>query len=76
MDYVPETVFRILKHWNKQKGTVPIGLVKVYAYQCFRAIAYIHAMGYCHRDIKPQNLLVQPDTHELNICDFGSAKKL
>ena len=55
---------------------MPILLVKVYAYQCFRAIAYIHAMGFCHRDIKPQNLLVQPDTHELNICDFGSAKKL
>lgn len=33
-------------------------------------------MGFCHRDIKPQNLLVHPDTHELNICDFGSAKKL
>ena len=32
MDYVPETVFRILKHYNKQKGTVPILLVKVYAY--------------------------------------------
>ena len=50
--------------------------MKLYAYQAFRGLAYIHALGICHRDIKPQNLLVDPDTHELKICDFGSAKRL
>lgn len=39
-------------------------------------MAYIHALGICHRDIKPQNLLVDPTNHVLKICDFGSAKKL
>ena len=82
MDYVPETVFRILKHYNKMKQPVPILLVKLYAYQAFRALAYIHALGICHRDIKPQNLLVYPgdeqktNPHVLKICDFGSAKRL
>ena len=69
-------MFRILKHYNKSKEKVPMILVKLYAYQCFRALAYIHALGICHRDIKPQNLLVHPDTHELKVCDFGSAKRL
>lgn len=76
MDYVPETVFRILKHYNKMKQQVPMILVKLYAYQAFRALAYIHALGICHRDIKPQNLLVYPDKHILKVCDFGSAKRL
>lgn len=76
MDYVPETVYRVLKHYNKIKQPVPILLIKLYAYQAFRALAYIHALGYCHRDIKPQNLLVDPTTHALKVCDFGSAKRL
>lgn len=50
-------------------------LVKLYSYQLLRALSYIHALGICHRDIKPQNLLVDPDTHELKVCDFGSSKK-
>lgn len=41
-----------------------------------RAIAYLEGVGICHRDIKPQNVLINPITKELKICDFGSAKKL
>ncbi|KAI3473499.1 hypothetical protein Pfo_031036 [Paulownia fortunei] len=32
--------------------------------------------GVCHRDLKPQNVLVDPLTHQVKICDFGSAKVL
>lgn len=41
-----------------------------------RALAHIHRSGICHRDIKPQNLLVNTETHQLKLCDFGSAKVL
>ena len=41
-----------------------------------RGLAYIHAQGIAHRDLKPQNLLLDPATHLIKICDFGSAKRL
>ncbi|KAL3920875.1 MAG: hypothetical protein SGILL_003040 [Bacillariaceae sp.] len=50
--------------------------VKLYLYQLSRALAHIHSLGICHRDIKPQNLLVNPKNQQLKLCDFGSAKAL
>lgn len=76
MDFMPETVYSIIKHYKRMKQSVPILLVKLYSYQMMRALAYIHTLGICHRDIKPQNVLVDPNTHILRLCDFGSAKKL
>jgi glycogen synthase kinase 3 beta len=58
------------------KTTMPILEVKLYIYQLFRALAYIHSQGICHRDIKPQNLLLDPNSGILKLCDFGSAKIL
>lgn len=51
-------------------------LFQLYMYQLFRSLAYIHSLGVCHRDIKPQNLLLDPETGVLKLCDFGSAKHL
>lgn len=51
-------------------------ILKLYMYQLFRSLAYIHSLGICHRDIKPQNLLLDPETGVLKLCDFGSAKHL
>ncbi|KAJ7973113.1 Protein kinase [Quillaja saponaria] len=77
LEYVPETVHRVIKHYNKINQRMQLIYVKLYFYQICRALAYIHnSIGVCHRDIKPQNLLVNPHTHQLKLCDFGSAKVL
>ena len=55
---------------------MPHAYVKVYMFQMFCALAHIHSLGVCHRDIKPQNLLVDTASHTLKLCDFGSAKIL
>ena len=76
MDFIPETLYRVLKYYTKMKQAFPNILIKLYSYQMFRSLAYIHGVGICHRDIKPQNVLVDPNTHILKLCDFGSAKRL
>ena len=76
LEYVPETVYRALRHYAKMKQTMPMLLIKLYMYQLLRSLAYIHSIGICHRDIKPQNLLLNPHTGVLKLCDFGSAKIL
>jgi glycogen synthase kinase 3 beta len=69
LEFVPETVYRASRYFNKMKSVMPI-------LQLFRSLAYIHSQGICHRDIKPQNLLLDPSTGVLKLCDFGSAKIL
>jgi len=76
LEYVPETVYSISRQHSKAKIALPLLYVKLYLYQLSRALSHIHALGICHRDIKPQNLLVNPETQQLKLCDFGSAKAL
>lgn len=77
LEYVPETVHRVVKYYNRMHQHMPLLSVQLYMYQICRGLAYIHGVvGVCHRDIKPQNLLVNPQTHQVKLCDFGSAKML
>ena len=49
---------------------------KLIMYQLLRGLMYIHSIDICHRDIKPQNILIRPKSKRVAVCDFGSAKKL
>eukprot|EP00919_Chromeraceae_sp_WS-2016_P039036 GHVR01093208.1.p1 GENE.GHVR01093208.1~~GHVR01093208.1.p1 ORF type:complete len:379 (-),score=116.65 GHVR01093208.1:345-1481(-) len=76
MEFMSETVYGVMKHYIKTKSQMPMIYIKLYTYQLARALAHTHYLGVCHRDIKPQNLLVDNKTHTLKLCDFGSAKQL
>jgi len=76
MDFVPENVYKQIRYYHNQRTSMPLIFVKLYTYQLFRALNYIHKDNICHRDIKPQNLLCDPSTGQLKLCDFGSAKQL
>lgn len=64
LEFVPETVYSISRRHHKHNIPLPHLYVKLYLYQLSRALAHIHALGICHRDIKPQNLLVNPKNQQ------------
>jgi serine/threonine protein kinase len=76
LEYVPDTLYKVTRSYYKQKTPMPELTVKLYIYQILRSFAYIHSQGICHRDIKPQNILVDTVNEIVKLCDFGSAKKL
>ena len=76
LEFVPDTVHNLTKRIREKRQPIALTCVKLYVYQLCSSLAYLHSLNICHRDIKPQNLLVNPETHELKLCDFGSAKQL
>lgn len=44
-------------------------------YQLLKAVDVCHRNGIVHRDVKPENLLVNVDK-SLKLCDFGFARPL
>ena len=52
---------------------LPIDTVKLYLYEMLKGINYIHKHKILHRDLKPQNLLINTNG-VLKICDFGLAR--
>ena len=76
MDYFPQTLARILStNFQSRKQLEPF-IAQLYAYQMLSSLKYLHSKNIAHRDIKPQNILVNPKNNKIKLCDFGSAKKI
>ncbi|KAI9914430.1 hypothetical protein PsorP6_007803 [Peronosclerospora sorghi] len=66
-EYVPNgDLFSLIE----AAGALPEPLVKVYACQLLRALEACHANGVVHRDVKPENLLLDAN-YQLKLADFG-----
>ncbi|KAL4002210.1 Protein kinase domain family protein [Acanthocheilonema viteae] len=71
-EYLPQTISNIVKQIG---GKCPDYIeIKLYSWQLFNGLTYLSNNHICHRDIKPQNLLIEPIRGILKIADFGSAK--
>uniref|UniRef100_A0A8C5BQ37 cyclin-dependent kinase n=1 Tax=Gadus morhua TaxID=8049 RepID=A0A8C5BQ37_GADMO len=52
---------------------VPLPLVKSYLFQLLQGLAFCHSHRVLHRDLKPQNLLINAQG-EIKLADFGLAR--
>ncbi len=62
-----------LKHLVEQDQLLPTPVALRIAKQMCAGLAAAHEVGVIHRDIKPQNILIEP-TGGLKIMDFGIAR--
>ena len=62
-----------LKHLIQSRGHLPVNVTLTVGKQLCRALEVAHEQGVIHRDIKPQNLILDP-SGTLKVMDFGIAR--
>jgi HAMP domain-containing protein len=63
-----------LKDLVRRRGALPLGVALGFAKQMCHGLEAAHSRGVVHRDIKPQNILIIPESGELKIMDFGISR--
>jgi eukaryotic-like serine/threonine-protein kinase len=64
-----------LKERIRRLGMLPVSEAVAYAIEIGRALSSAHANRLVHRDVKPQNVLIDPDGRA-KVTDFGIARSL
>ena len=76
MEYFPVNLHQLIESKYDQQQRLEYTDIKWYSLQLFRTVGYLETLNLCHRDIKPQNILVNHPKRVIKVCDFGSAKRL
>lgn len=58
---------------TKEGGLLPVERVLTIAAHVAEALHYAHEQGVVHRDVKPANMVLTRDEHEVKVTDFGVA---
>lgn len=48
--------------------------IRFYVSELLKALDFCHSHGIMHRDVKPQNIVYDPDTKQLRLIDWGLAE--
>jgi len=57
MDYFDCNLYESIQKY-RNRSEMPLIKIKIFAFQLFRSLLYLNKLSIAHRDIKPQNVLV------------------
>eukprot|EP00930_Biecheleria_cincta_P057611 TRINITY_DN43511_c0_g1_i1.p1 TRINITY_DN43511_c0_g1~~TRINITY_DN43511_c0_g1_i1.p1 ORF type:complete len:814 (-),score=123.26 TRINITY_DN43511_c0_g1_i1:15-2423(-) len=58
----------------RREGTLPEAVVRLYMAEVLLALAYLHCRQVLYRDLKPENVVLDDDSHAM-LTDFGLSKE-
>ena len=67
-EHVQDTYFRLLY------PTLTDYDIRFYLYELLKALDYCHSMGIMHRDVKPNNVMIDHENRKLRLIDWGLAE--
>ncbi|GFZ04389.1 cell division control 2 [Actinidia rufa] len=70
LEYMPMDL-NIHMGWHEDKYP---DIIRKFLKQILSGISFCHSLGVLHRDLKPQNLLIETTTNTLKIADFGLSR--
>ncbi|KAJ0900718.1 putative protein-serine/threonine kinase CMGC-CDK-Pl family [Helianthus annuus] len=73
-EYMETDLKKFIRSYRQTGDNIPPQIVKSLMYQLCKGIAFCHAHGILHRDLKPHNLLMDRKTLMLKIADLGLAR--
>ncbi|CAH9083675.1 unnamed protein product [Cuscuta epithymum] len=73
-EYMDMDLYKFIRNFRKTGKNIPPITVKNLLYQLCKGVAFCHGHGVLHRDLKPQNLLMNCKTSMLKIADLGLAR--
>lgn len=71
MEYIDGTD---LRHWTQTRQPIPLGKALDIVAGVAGGLAAAHRLGIVHRDVKPENVLIDPEGRP-RLVDFGIARK-
>ena len=71
-EYMKQDLLELMK--SKEPGHLDESDIKDIIYQTLLGLAHMHKYGYFHRDMKPENLLINDKI--VKIADFGLAREI